>query len=188
MLAAFLSDSAPIYGRRRGPYLGIGLLLQLLAYATLAASAAPSVGVLGSLDFAQACGMVLVGTMSDTLIVESMKRDDAGKASFGNLQAHCWIALFVGSLIGNAASGHAHEGLGTSGVFQLTAVFKVFMLCLPLAIRDLSGQKMACSTRDGCSIMAREVVTGANDPRIWRPVLFLFLYAASTPLCLCRAP
>ena len=69
MLAAFPSDTVPICSRRRAPYLATGLLLQLLAYVTLAATHAPSVGILGSLDFAQACGMVFVGTMADTLIV-----------------------------------------------------------------------------------------------------------------------
>ena len=89
----------------------------------------------------QACGMVLLGTMSDTLIVETMKREDSGRASFGNLQANCWVLIFVGSLVGSALSGHAHASLGTASVFRLTALLKLCMLALPamLQVRGSAG-------------------------------------------------
>ena len=94
MIAAFTSDTVPIFGRRRLPYLAIGLLLQLIAYFIMA-QAVQDGGLLpmslGALDFIQACGMVLLGTMSDTIIVETMKREDTGKGTFGNLQTDCWI-------------------------------------------------------------------------------------------------
>ena len=85
--------------------------------------------------------MVLLGTMSDTLIVETMKREDSGRASFGNLQANCWVLIFVGSLVGSALSGHAHASLGTASVFRLTALLKLCMLALPamLQVRGLAG-------------------------------------------------
>ena len=79
--------------------------------------------------------MVLLGTMSDTLIVETMKREDSGRASFGNLQANCWVLIFVGSLVGSALSGHAHASLGTASVFRLTALLKLCMLALPAMLQ-----------------------------------------------------
>ena len=65
MVAAFLSDTVPILGRRRVPYLAIGLCLQLAAYLVLAegvrASSWMTNMLLGLLDFVQACAR-----MSDT--------------------------------------------------------------------------------------------------------------------------
>ena len=178
IFAAFLSDSVPVCGRRRIPYLTLGLALQLIAFSALASGRVPSVGVLGSLDCMQAMGMVWVGTMSDTLIVESMKRDSAGSETFGNLQTHCWISMFVGSLIGNLISGHVHLALGTSGVFGVTAVLKLTMLALPMALCDPGGHRLACAGRRGCATMRREILDGASSARVWRPILFLFIFAA----------
>ena len=59
MVAAFLSDTVPILGRRRVPYLAFGLGLQLAAYLVLAegvrASSWMTNMLLGLLDFIQAC-------------------------------------------------------------------------------------------------------------------------------------
>ena len=59
MIAAFLSDTVPIFGRRRVPCLAIGLGLQLAAYLILAegvrASSWMTNMLLGLLDFIQAC-------------------------------------------------------------------------------------------------------------------------------------
>ena len=59
MIAAFVSDTVPIFGRRRVPYLAIGLALQLAAYLILAegvrASSWMTNMLLGLLDFIQAC-------------------------------------------------------------------------------------------------------------------------------------
>ena len=90
--------------------------------------------------------MVLLGTMSDTLIVETMKREDSGRASFGNLQANCWVLIFVGSLAGSALSGHAHASLGTASVFRLTALLKLCMLALPamLQVRGSARVGLGC--------------------------------------------
>ena len=136
--------------------------------------------------FNQACGMVLLGTMSDTLIVETMKREDSGRASFGNLQANCWVFLFVGSLVGSAISGHAHAGLGTASVFRLTALLKLCMLTLPAMLHDPVVRHQRPCARGvggsgggaGCSAVVDEVVRGSNDPRVWRPICFLFIFAA----------
>ena len=80
------------------------------------------------MQLAKDSSLGFVGTMADTLIVETMKREvrdgnrvlqngavihDASLISaFGNLQAHCWIALFVGNLLGNPLGPYAHESLG----------------------------------------------------------------------------
>lgn len=177
MLMAFLSDTVPICGRRRSPYLGAGLALQLFAFSTLA-SYRPTASTLGPLDFMQACGMVAVGTMSDTLIVESMKREHSGKDTFGNLQTNCWIAMFVGSLVGNAISGYAYEGLSTSGVFTVTALLKLAMLCLPAAVVDPAGHRVSCAVTGGLTAKYCEIIDGCDDPRVWKPMLFIFAFAA----------
>ena len=182
MIAAFTSDTVPIFGRRRVPYLAIGLLLQLIAYFIMA-QAVQDGGLLpmslGALDFIQACGMVLLGTMSDTIIVETMKREDTGKGTFGNLQTDCWISIFVGQLIGSTISGHVHAALGTASVFRMAALLKVGMLTLPAMLQDPSvRQRPPCCNKNrggGCSAVVDEVIAGSNDPSVWHPVLFLFV-------------
>ena len=55
------------------------------------------VAALGALDFMQACGMVFIGTMADTLIVESMRRFiSEGRSHFGALQATVQCSVRVG--------------------------------------------------------------------------------------------
>ena len=177
IFAAFLSDAVPVFGRRRVPYIVLSLLLQLTAYYILA-SDMPSVAALGALDFMQACGMVFIGTMADTLIVESMRRLDSGRTRFGALQANCWISMFIGGLLGNAISGHLHAATSTQAVFALTATLKVGMLLIPVTLDDLAGQKLACADRARFRQLRIEIVEGASDPRVWRPVLFLFIFSA----------
>ena len=177
IFAAFLSDAVPVFGRRRVPYIVLSLLLQLTAYYILA-SDMPSVAALGALDFMQACGMVFIGTMADTLIVESMRRLDSGRTRFGALQANCWISMFIGGLLGNAISGHLHAATSTQTVFALTATFKVGMLLIPVTLDDPAGQKLACADRARFRQLRIEIVEGASDPRVWRPVLFLFIFSA----------
>ena len=104
---------------------------------------------------------------------------DQVRLTFGNLQANCWIAGFVGNLAGSVLSGYVHAALGTAGTFLATAAVKVAMLSLPAALHDPKvPQRVACKEKGAFGAIGREIVIGADAPRVWRPALFLFAFHA----------
>ena len=88
---AFLTDSVPIGGRRRIPYLLVCLSVQAVVNLCIGLLVGPdlSVGVLAGLLFASTVSQVMIGTILDTLTVENM--NEVGK-EVGSLQSNCWIA------------------------------------------------------------------------------------------------
>ena len=110
---AFLTDSVPIGGRRRIPYLLVCLSVQAVVNLCIGLLVGPdlSVGVLAGLLFASTVSQVMIGTILDTLTVENM-RNEVGK-EVGSLQSNCWIALQLG---GEAAVSVARARLQEAGV------------------------------------------------------------------------
>ena len=106
---AFLTDSVPIGGRRRIPYLLVCLSVQAVVNLCIGLLVGPdlSVGVLAGLLFASTVSQVMVGTILDTLTVENM-RNEVGK-EVGSLQSNCWIALQLGGLLGLVLGGWARS-------------------------------------------------------------------------------
>ena len=180
---AFLTDSVPIGGRRRIPYLLICLSMQAVVNLCIGLLVGPdlSVGMLAALLFASTVAQVMIGTILDTLTVENM-RNEVGK-EVGSLQSNCWIALQLGGLLGLLLGGWAMQygGLSVAAIYMSVAIVKACSLLCTFPIFD---PRVPASQRDParCGIKVRvllgQVWETMKDPIIWKPTVFLFIFAA----------
>ena len=120
----------------------------------------------------------MIGTICDTLTVENM-RSETGK-QVGSLQSNCWIMLQLGSLLGLLLGGWAMQygGLGTREIYCSVAVVKVLTLLCTLPIRDPIVLSVSSSCCAKTRTLLGQVWETMKDPVIWKPTVFLFVFAA----------
>lgn len=94
----FLSDSVPIAGLHRKPYLIGGCAIFSLSYVLYAISALHSAQALAAAVFFGTFGLILIDVMADTMCVERSKFEP--DATRGQMQATCYSIRFFGSICG----------------------------------------------------------------------------------------
>jgi hypothetical protein len=98
LIFGFLSDSCPIGGLHRKPYLTMGALAYSAAFISYAFMKADNVVLLGACVFFGTLGLIQVDVMADTMCVERSKFEP--EATRGQMQASCYSVRFTGSLLG----------------------------------------------------------------------------------------
>ncbi|ABD00754.1 folate/biopterin transporter [Synechococcus sp. 63AY4M2] len=173
-LYGLLSDTLPLAGYRRRPYLLLSGLLGCGAWLGMAlwaptAELAMLWMVLGSL--AVAVGDVIV----DSLVVERVHGSDW--AGTGTLQSLSWGATALGSLLTAYAGGALLAHYPPQVVFGLTALLP---LLIALAAWVIVDQPVACSFGwDPLRQQVGQVWRALRQPSILLPVLFVFIWQAT---------
>ncbi|MGY2975373.1 folate/biopterin family MFS transporter [Thermostichus sp. MS-CIW-37] len=173
-LYGLLSDTVPVAGYRRRPYLLLSGLLGCGAWLGMALWA-PTAGlatlwmVLGSL--AVAVGDVIV----DSLVVERVHGSDW--AGTGTLQSLTWGATALGSLLTAYLGGALLAHYPPQVVFGLTAFLPLF---IALAAWVIADQPVALSQGwDPLQQQVGQVWRALRQPSILLPVLFVFVWQAT---------
>jgi len=173
-LYGLLSDTVPVAGYRRRPYLLLSGLLGCGAWLGMALWA-PTAGlatlwmVLGSL--AVAVGDVIV----DSLVVERVHGSDW--AGTGTLQSLTWGATALGSLLTAYLGGALLAHYSPQVVFGLTAFLPLFIALAAWVIVD---QPVVLSQGwDPLQQQVRQVWRALRQPSILLPVLFVFVWQAT---------
>lgn len=98
LVFGFLSDSVPIYGMQRKPYLTIGTLLYSFAFISYAVSGVDSISFLALCIFVGTLGLIMVDVMADTMCVQRSRfeHEDAR----GQMQASFYSVRFAGGVVG----------------------------------------------------------------------------------------
>jgi Na+/melibiose symporter-like transporter len=97
----FLSDTCPINGMHRKPYLTIGSLLYSLPYMLYALFGQHDVILLAISVFIAMLGLIQTDVMADTMCVERSKFESEEER--GQMQATCYSIRFAGGIIGSIA-------------------------------------------------------------------------------------
>lgn len=173
-LYGLLSDTVPVAGYRRRPYLLLSGLLGCGAWLGMALWA-PTAGlatlwmVLGSL--AVAVGDVIV----DSLVVERVHGSDW--AGTGTLQSLTWGATALGSLLTAYLGGALLAHYPPQVVFGLTAFLPLF---IALAAWVIADQPVVLSQGwDPLQQQVGQVWRALRQPSILLPVLFVFFWQAT---------
>lgn len=173
-LYGLLSDTVPVAGYRRRPYLLLSGLLGCGAWLGMALWA-PTAGlatlwmVLGSL--AVAVGDVIV----DSLVVERVHGSDW--AGTGTLQSLTWGATSLGSLLTAYLGGALLAHYPPQVVFGLTAFLPLF---IALAAWVIADQPVVLSQGwDPLQQQVGQVWRALRQPSILLPVLFVFVWQAT---------
>lgn len=157
----FLSDSYPICGYRRVPYILIGCWLATLSYWCMPFFT----DYVTLFMFTASLGLCVSDVVCDSILVVFAREEK----DTGNIQSWVWGLRAVGGLLASLTGGAAYNALGPQLVLALTGAFPLFMSLLFLLIRE------APHTPQG----ARKTVKTLFRAFPWKPALFLFLMSVT---------
>jgi len=169
----FISDSVPIWGYRRRPYLVFFGILGALAWvgmATIVDSAPLAVLFIGIASLSVSFSDALI----DALIVQRARLEEKGDA--GSLQSFGWGAVSMGGVTAAFLSGYLLEHYGTRVVFLITALLPLIGGIASFAIQD---DRVTGSSQGKFLPQWRSLRQAVTNPQILLPTAFLFLWQAT---------
>lgn len=163
----FISDSYPLFGLRRRPYMIIMSYVSCFMWILL--PFVPHDEFLITLVMTiSSAGLCFVDVMADSLLVVAA-RDEPEKDK-GTIQSWAWIMRFIGGLIASGLGALAYDWLGSVRVFLLNAM-------VPIAIAVVSNfipDSAMCEHTDWRDTSSR-LWSAVKKPIIYKPALFLFI-------------
>ena len=177
-LFGLLSDSLPIFGYRRRPYLilsGILGAISWLSLATIVHTAMTAVVAITLSSLSVAVSDVIV----DSLIVERARGESQAEA--GSLQSLSWSAIALGSIITAYLSGVLLEYVTTRTVFGITALFPLIVSAVAWLIAESPVSKaVEENNRSNLTVkhQLEQLRKAVTQKAIWLPTAFLFIWQA----------
>mmetsp|Transcript_17451 Transcript_17451/g.38704 ORF Transcript_17451/g.38704 Transcript_17451/m.38704 type:complete len:584 (+) Transcript_17451:166-1917(+) len=98
LVFGFISDTFPICGMQRKPYLAIGAVAYSLSFITYALIATDSLALLSACVFMGTLGLIQMDVMADTMCVQRSKFEKDEQR--GQMQATFYSVRFLGGLLG----------------------------------------------------------------------------------------
>ncbi|MEO1132609.1 MAG: folate/biopterin family MFS transporter [Cyanobacteria bacterium J06639_1] len=177
-LYGLISDSFPIAGYRRRPYLILSGVTGCAAWWSLAtivetAWAATLAVTVSSLSIA------IADVIVDALVVERTRAED--RAGAGTLQSLTWGATALGSLVTAYWSGALLERFPPQVVFQIAAVLPAFVAIAAWAIAD-APQQAQSAPDSPLKQRVKQLGTlwqAVKQPAIFLPAGFMFCWQAT---------
>ncbi|KAL8430708.1 hypothetical protein Efla_007574 [Eimeria flavescens] len=166
---AFISDSYPLYGSRRKPYMVAFSLLECLGFVMLG-TFPTHVCYFLSLFFLQIsasfCSAVAEALVVETTAGHSIDQSAENVSDFITAKA-------LGSLIVAYLSGYLLEKTSKQSIFLATSMFPLFIAFITLFMTDVS----AAPTQD-IKTKLRSLMEFLKQSVIWGPALYIFAYMA----------
>lgn len=190
-LYGFVSDGFPLFQYQRKSYLvlaGIlgGLSYTLLGMDTLWESLDKGLAVQGTVAalLLSSASIALSDVVADGIVVKQTREASASDPSLaGGLQSLCWGASAFGGLLSAYFSGSLLEVMSVRNVFGLAAILPFLVSVIALGIDEKPASKDMSQDNnlvDGVKDQITTLWETFQQPSIWRPALFLFLWQ-STP-------
>jgi len=175
---AFLSDVRPICGRRRVPYLVIGLIFQSASWIALSLlSEKMTFEFLCLQSFISTMGQMMTGVVCDTLIVENIKYESG--ESVGRLQSNTYLMYAVGGLIGTLLSGWLPQygNLSNVTMFLIVGICKGGLIGLVPFLRDPCIPKERRNQSGAIGQAWTGIWSTVKLIRVLKPLLFIFVFS-----------
>jgi folate/biopterin transporter len=179
-ILGFISDSLPIFGYHRRPYLILSGLLGSIVWIMLGTvvddlwSATVSL-LLISLSVA------ISDVIVDSLVVERTRQESLKKA--GSLQSLTWGTSTLGGLITAYISGWLLQHLSNQTIFVITAVFPLIVAMVAGLITEKSVNKndanKTASKKFSIKQHSQEIWKAFKQKSILFPVVFIFIWQAT---------
>ncbi|KAL8271928.1 hypothetical protein Esti_004052 [Eimeria stiedai] len=167
---AFISDSYPLYGSRRKPYMVAFSLLEALGFIMLGTFPTHVVTALVSLFVISAsasfCSAVAEALVVETTVGHTIDQSAENVSDFITAKA-------LGSLIVAYLSGYLLEKTSKQSIFLATSVFPLFIAFITLFMTDSS----TAPTQD-IKTKLRSLMEFLKQSVIWGPALYIFAYMA----------
>jgi len=166
-----VSDSLPIFGYRRRPYLVISSLLSASAWLGMAfwvKTPLMATVAIALTSLAVACS----DAITDAVVVQRARQESATEA--GSLQAFSWAATSVGGIMAAYLGGLLLEKLGSHSVFAITATLPLLITLAAFAILESPAETSPKWQQQ--LVQLRQAFT---SKQILLPAAFIFLWQAT---------
>lgn len=167
-----ISDSLPILGYHRRPYILISSLLATTAWLTLAfwvKSPAAATCAIALTSLAIACS----DAITDAVVVERARHESISEA--GSLQSFSWAATSLGGILAAYLGGILLEKFGSHVVFAITGALPLLASLASFAIREQNELRVARVWQNQLAQL-RQAFT---SKQIILPAAFVFLWQAT---------
>ena len=167
----FISDSFPIFGYRRIPYILFGCWVTTIAYWILP-WVSYSMEMICYCMFMSSIGTCIADVVCDSILVIHARAENENET--GTIQSWCWGLRAAGGLLASSLGGIAYNNIGAELVQILTGCFPLLISILFLAINeDPVTEKKSASTT------FKTLLYAFKSDSIWKPALFLFITAVT---------
>jgi folate/biopterin transporter len=163
----FISDSYPIQGYRRRPYMIAMAFLSSFMWIILPFVPYDEFLVTFVMTMAS-FGLCFADVMADSLLVE-VARNESEK-NRGIIQSWSWMLRFTGGLMASGFGALAYDKLGSAQVFLINSMVPVCIAVLAAFIPDEHTGTATDWKETGGKLMS-----AVKNPSIYRPALFLFM-------------
>ena len=167
-LYGFISDSYPICGYRRRPYIIIGGYLSSIMWILLPFCPRDEFVVTLVMTLSST-GLCLADVMADSLLVEiARKESDDDK---GTIQSYSWMLRFSGGLSASIFGAIAYDYMGAVKVFHINSLIPI---CISISAMCMKGSRTIGDTVNWRNT-ARKLSSVVRKSAVYRPAFFLFL-------------
>ena len=167
----FISDSYPIGGLRRRPYMVIMSFVCCFMWIILPFVPHDEFTITLVMTISSA-GLCFADVMADSLLVE-VARDEEEKNK-GIVQSHAWMMRFTGGLLASGLGALAYDWLGSVQVFLINSMVPLCIAYVSWCIPDSPS-----TTRTDWRETSAKLWTAVRMPAIWKPALFIFMICAT---------
>ena len=167
-LYGFISDSNPIDGYRRRPYMIGSAFMSSFMWIILPFCPYDEF-IITCVMTAASFGLCFADVMADSLLVV-VARNESEKNK-GIVQSWSWMLRFSGGLLASGLGALAYDQLGSVQVFLINSMVPVLIaICGSCIPENVSGSKP-----NDWKDTTQKLWTAVKNPSIYRPALFLFL-------------
>ncbi|KAJ3689477.1 hypothetical protein LUZ61_018641 [Rhynchospora tenuis] len=194
-LYGLLSDSVPIHGQRRLPYVAIGALLQAIAWLAIGLwpGSAISFSALTLLLLLSNLGASIAEVANDAIVAEAGKHQkQKSSTSSGQLQSFAWMFGSSAGALGNLLGGIAiSRSFSPKLMFLFYGIILIFQFCTTVCVSEKSlnlpnpnNKPKSSSSGGGFGKQLSELTIALKRPDIFRLLLWFSVSYAVTPLLL----
>lgn len=166
-LFGFISDSKPIFGYRRKPYMIIATYMSSFMWIILPFCPHDEF-VIALVMTISSTGMCFADVMADSLLVEAARKE--GEKNKGRVQSWSWMMRFAGGFLASIFGTIAYEHLGYAQVFLINSMVPVFIAILSCFIDETKTTEQKDWRKTGSTLYA-----AVKQPGIYKPALFIFM-------------
>ncbi|XP_078160588.1 putative folate-biopterin transporter 7 isoform X1 [Carex rostrata] len=194
-LYGLLSDSVPIHGQRRLPYVAIGALLQAIAWLAIGLwpGSAISVSALTVFLLLSNLGASIAEVANDAIVAEADKpQKQKPSTSSGKLQSFAWMFGSSAGALGNLLGGIAiSSNLSPKLMFIFYGIILIFQFFITICVSEKSlnlpnpnNKPKSSSSGGGFRKQLSEMSFALRQPDIFRSLVWFSASYAMTPLLL----
>jgi folate/biopterin transporter len=175
VVESFISDSLPLFGYHRKPYIVLSGILGCTAWVCLGtvvhtSTTATIMIVLSSLSVA------ISDVIVDSIVVERARSES--EAKIGSLQSLCWGSSAIGGLCTAYLSGLLLEYFTNRTVFLITALFPLIISCVAWLISEKPINKDDKKSNN-TKYQLGQIRQAITQKAIWLPTAFIFVWHAT---------